>query len=461
MRIDSINLENFRCFEEITLHFHPNLTVLTAPNGQGKTTIIDAIRIALWPYVSAFDVVSGTMPKSGIEVDDVRIRQTINMNMEPQLPASICAKAIYQGREITWCRKREKVSKGSKTLVREAWPLSTLGEELQSKIRMESEHDSEINHLETVLPLVAHYGTARLWKQRKLTINKQDRSAFFSRTYAYMSCLDSASDYKSFADWFFYIFAADFEQRTKKMEKSGFAGLNDDGVDYGLLLEAISLTVDKITKSEGWGGLRYSPSQGTLVMGNEDLGELKLDQLSDGFRNIIAMTADIAYRCVRLNPQLGERAAQETQGIVLIDEVDMHLHPDWQQTILTSLRSAFPRVQFIVSTHSPQVLSTVRQENVRVIELNDGGVGKASFPLARTYGEPSGDVLHSVMQVDPLPPIHEKKDLQKLTEWIDQGLYDKPEAVALMSDLIQLLGESHPQIQKLQRSIVRQRKLNG
>ena len=73
MRISSVTLKNFRCFKNLSIDFDEKLTVLVALNGQGKTSVLDAIRIALWPYISAFDVVVGTMPNSGIEVDDVRL----------------------------------------------------------------------------------------------------------------------------------------------------------------------------------------------------------------------------------------------------------------------------------------------------------------------------------------------------------------------------------------------------
>ena len=173
------------------------------------------------------------------------------------------------------------------------------------------------------------------------------------------------------------------------------------------------------------------------------------------------MVGDIAYRCIKLNPHLGAKAALETQGVVLIDEVDMHLHPSWQQTVLGQLRQAFPRVQFIVTTHSPQVLSTVKRENIRVIGLNREGQTIAEQPLAMTYGEPSGLVMHSVMQVDPQPPVQEKHDLQRLTELVDQGDYAGTEALELTQKLNALLGEQHPQLQRLQRSIQRQKALRG
>lgn len=125
------------------------------------------------------------------------------------------------------------------------------------------------------------------------------------------------------------------------------------------------------------------------------------------------------------------------------------------------MRGAFPLIQFIVTTHSPQVISTVKRESIRLLEQDENGNGKALMPLGATYGEPSNDVLQSVMGVDPQPPVKEKADLQKLTAWVDQGKYDEPESQQLMAALQVALGDQHPQLQRLQRSIARQNMLKG
>lgn len=134
---------------------------------------------------------------------------------------------------------------------------------------------------------------------------------------------------------------------------------------------------------------------------------MPVDMLSDGLRNAIAMVADLAFRAYKLNPNLGERAALETPGVALIDEVDMFLHPSWQQTILASLRDAFPEVQFLVTTHSPQVISSVPRECIRLLGVDEHRDVSASEPLSNTYGQPSHVALHRVMQVDPqqLPSV--------------------------------------------------------
>jgi predicted ATP-binding protein involved in virulence len=122
--------------------------------------------------------------------------------------------------------------------------------------------------------------------------------------------------------------------------------------------------------------------------------------------------------------------------------------------ILPDLMRTFPKVQFIVTTHSPQVLSTVKRENIRLLSLAQG-----TEPLAMSYGEPSGNVLQSVMLVDPQPPVPEKRDLQNLTALVDQGRYEDEATRDLQSRLTVTLGEQHPQLQRLQRSITRQKML--
>ncbi len=387
MKLARIRLENFRCFDDLTVTLDEQLSVLVAPNGQGKTAVLDAIRIALWPYVSAFDVVSGTMTGSGIDINDVMTSPTgdaTRRSMEPRLPSVISASAIIDGREVAWSRSREKVSAGSKTTIRDARPLIEIGSAYQSRIRLNDENDSE-DSKELRLPILAYYGTGRLWKRRKLTLNRESKGSIFSRTYAYLGCLDSASDYGSFLDWFFSNYAADFEQKTKTLERLGFQGLYKTSTPYSEILAAVSGSVDKIMASSGWAGLRYSPTHQTLVMSHPDLGELKVDQLSDGQRNLIAMAGDIAYRCVRLNPHLVADAPLKTEGIVLIDEIDMHLHPQWQQVVVGNFQEAFPKIQFIVTTHSPQVLTSIHKGRIRTLGKNSKGDYVASIPLAASY----------------------------------------------------------------------------
>jgi len=140
--------------------------------------------------------------------------------------------------------------------------------------------------------------------------------------------------------------------------------------------------------------------------------------LSDGLRNVVSMIADIAFRCIKLNPSLGEQAALKTPGVVLIDEVDMFLHPSWQQRVIQALQRAFPEVQFIVTTHSPQVLTTVPSECVRIL---DGG--KVFASPDGNQGAESSRLLKSIFSVDPRPASDPVSQL--LMKYLKKIYHDK------------------------------------
>jgi len=218
----------------------------------------------------------------------------------------------------------------------------------------------------------------------------------------------------------------------------------------------VSDAINIALKIVGWQNPEYSEIfDNEIVLKHPQYGLLKLNQLSDGIQNIFGMVADIAYRCYLLNSHLNENAAKETEGIVLIDEVDMHLHPAWQQTILQDLQTAFPKLQFIVTTHSPQVLSTIRREHIRIVK--DGELLELNAAI-QTYGELSSDVLHTVMNVNPRPPIPERQHLDRLTQLVDSGLYDSQEAKELLESVSAKLGENAEAVKRIERSIQRQQR---
>lgn len=451
LNIQRIKLWDYRCFETIEINFNERLTVLVASNGAGKTAILDAIAIAFGPYLGAFDEATGRHFKSS-DIRLSRVRETATNEMEYALDGvSLEATGFVPGpgtiqrKHTNWKRKLAGPTK-AKTTIKDATVLINYGKRMQEAVRTPG--------ADVVLPLLGYYGTGRLWQQKKLTGTKLPRT---SRTIGYTDCMDPASSYKLFVAWFHYW-------STNMLKGQVDANrLNREYVpsEFDHNIESVSGAVNACLAPSGWKNISYSLSREELTAVHDEYGELPVELLSDGIRNMIGMVADIAFRSTKLNPQLGSEAAKQTPGIVLIDEVDMHLHPEWQQLVLQSLTDAFPCLQFIVTTHSPQVLSTVKRENIRVIGHDSQGQSIAALPLAMTYGEPSGDVLQSVMMVDPQPPVIEKADLQNLTELVDQGNYQSAEAVELMQRLVAALGEQHPQLQRLQRSIHRQKALKG
>lgn len=427
MRIDYIHLKNYRCFDSLHVALHPHMTVLVAPNGQGKTSILDAIKVALWPYVAGFDLGSTTNDVTSIQIDDVRREQVRAHEMDWRLPAEIKAVGQLQVRQlvlegtlefpvpepqtfavdgvvashedIPWqcVRYRESIKKGTKTKSLASAKAVNLGKTAQT---LEQRIFSGKQALPDDLPMLGYYGTGRLWAQKKLTASHDHAdSEASSRTFAYRDCLEPASSYKHFVQWYARIFKSFRAAQIRNIEKR--LPLEAE-VPEGLIapVRAVQQAIDGMLGSHtGWRALEYSEEHKELVLSHEQHGQLKISQLSDGIRNMLALVGDIAYRCYKLNAHMGDAAPRHTHGIVMIDEVDMHLHPSWQQTVLTDLKATFPNLQFIVTTHSPQVTSSIPSKSIRI--LSDGKIFAAS---PGTEGAESSRLLKRLFGVDLRPP---------------------------------------------------------
>lgn len=449
MQLESLTIHNFRLFNFFMIRFHPEFTVIVAPNGGGKTAILDAIRIALGPYLSVFP----TGKSSGIENDDIRQVKTLPElgQMADALPVAIYAKALLDSSKTEeWYR--ERVSRKGKTTIKDAKKLMVYGRRLQAREAKNESADS--------WPLIACYGTGRLWDQLKLSGKKLFKTGFHARAAGYQDCMTPASSYKFFIEWFMYATRADNHAKLRALEQGRFVSqedLNWISGPFSILLRAVNQAVGTVLKPTGWGNLRFSETFGYATVEHPDQGVLAVGQMSDGIRNTIALVADIAWRCVQLNAHLGDAAVRDTEGIVLIDEVDMHLHPEWQQLIVGSLREAFPRIQFIVTTHSPQVLTTVDAESVRIIhpEPDETGVVVciAKQPEEQTKGVASAHVMALNMNTDPVPPIAEARWISDYRALIQQGLHESHEGLDLREKLVAHFGEGHPEILECDRLV--------
>ena len=452
-RLKRITLRDYRCFHDLGIDFDERLTVLVANNGYGKTAVLDAIAISLSPFVSAFH----TGKRIGIAKDDVRLQvmPSETRQMEPQYPCVLECEGIVDGKDVQWQRRRN-TSKSNNTH-KEANSLIDIGQRLQEMV-------GDVNAVKDVgtdnimLPLMAYYGTGRLWSQKKMTEKKTSEAEFFSRTAGFMDCLDPSSSYKYFVDWFRHVTESHDEELRDRNEKQPDS--LKISMPYGDLLESVSGAVNSCLKHTGWGGLRFSYKHKAPIVKHPEYGELKVGQLSDGLRNMIAMVADIAHRATRLNSHLKAEAAKKTQGIVLIDEVDMHLHPEWQQSVLQSLRDAFPGLQFIVTTHSPQVLSAIKREHIRLLEPSVDGEDRAAVPMAESYARPNADVILGIMHVDPTAPFSEQGLLKKYSDLVEQGDIREPSTIKkinqIKGELEETLGQDHPDLVRL--SMVRSRR---
>ncbi len=392
LKINTLYLDNYRAFEDFSISFDERLTVLVATNGKGKTAILDAISASFGTFVNATGLANGVR----LTRDDVRkfkARDTQSNEMEEKYPLVVKASGYIDDNFAEWIREYKKpksslTSKDTKQLIAYGKKISEL-----------VSHGKKTN-----LPLISYYGTGRLWAQGRRTFDKKNNET--SRLSGYIDCLDSYSSYKSFKTWYEYICKSELEMKIEAIEKEY---INLPKNEFTTMRKAIQEAVNEVIyNNSSWKDIVYRQKAKAIIMDHDEHGELSVTQLSDGIRSMIGLVADIAYRTIKLNPHL-QNAPKETSGIILIDEIDMHLHPKWQQTVLTDMMKAFPLMQFIVTTHSPQVLSTVKKEQIRILDDN-----RVITPSAHSSGEDSSVLLAEIMGVLPLPPLEivESKELK-------------------------------------------------
>jgi predicted ATP-binding protein involved in virulence len=169
--------------------------------------------------------------------------------------------------------------------------------------------------------------------------------------------------------------------------------------------------------------------------------KLFLDQLSDGEKCLLAMSGDLARRMAIANP--GLEKPLESPGVVLIDEVDLHLHPEWQRKVVPALERTFPNCQFIVTTHSPQVLSGARDILVYLLVPENGSIRSLNYESP--FGRDSNWILEEVMGVEDRPPEIKEKVMRYL-ELIDD--YEMEKARELEAELALELGDDYPELVK-------------
>ena len=446
LRLDRVYMRNFRCFAECEVELHPALTVLVAENGRGKTAILDAIACALGPLV---DDLSGVRAWGGVAPSDVRLVPDADGGMAPVVPAEVGAHGVLDGQRVRWSMALNGVGKHSRTSSRDLRTARAAATGMRARL---DEYAHDKREMAPPLPLVAYYGTGRLWAEQRLTEGRRRRDPTpMGRLAGYKDSLSSSSSFKAFAAW--------YETMVRAAGGGAAVAYHRDERPVSLLA-AVRDAVHSVLEPTGWRALdcqippkdEFGQEVGRayLVVEHPTHGRLPLSRLSDGVRNMVALVADIAHRCARLNPQFGELAAKRTPGVLLIDEVDMHLHPGWQQQIAGLMQAAFPTMQLVLTTHSPQVLTTVDAACIRILEV-EGGVGELETPEIQTLGVESADVLARIMRVNAVPDVEAARKLSRYKALIQQGRADTEDALEMRAYLEVHFGAQHPVLVECQR----------
>ena len=363
MIINNITIKNFRGFQERYFEFDPKMNVVLGDNTTGKTTLLHAVQIALGAFFKALKTLPRTANFSrSFKKTDVPIikneasRSFIQNDAKPSIVTNadfyfisydFNKKGLIENElyPIDWWREyNADYSKNSKLMYDTVGALET--------IRL----DADNTHKISVFPLFLAFGNNRLERNSYLTPQKS-KPFELKLENAYKNALDDRSiDFVTVSNW---IYRFDFNL------KKGFEFENTDIAFFNSIKDAIPAIKDiNVDSKNGEFSVKIK-----MTKDNEAYW-LTYDLLSDGFKSMINIVANIAYRCIMLNGFLGKDVVKETPGVVMIDEVDLFLHPHWQQHVLADLQAAFPKIQFIVTTHSPFIVQSVESKNVITLDVN-------------------------------------------------------------------------------------------
>jgi predicted ATP-binding protein involved in virulence len=465
-RISSIKLINFKGFEELSVDFskNSNTTVLVGNNGSGKSTVLDAIKKTLTHLSSRLstrsfngDIIETLEINNSAQADYALIIPTFELNNHTFNLELAQSKPLKPNKDSDY---------------EEANEFSRIFKHANSI-------DDNFN-----FPLLASYNVERAQDVTTKDIEKSEEikeSQIWDKSKAYSKSLNGKADFKLFFRWFkesvgidnldsnelnelkAIIKAKEAEFNTPLMQSLIAEDKKSTSPDslvrkhvkkYNEEMEVLlrklnnlsnlsNKTLDTVRNAiynflPGFSELKLRLKPLDLLMRKDGL-ELSVLQLSQGEKTILALVADIARRLTLLNP--AEDNPLNGTGIILIDEIDLHLHPKWQQLVIPRLENTFPNIQFIVTTHSPQVLTTVRNTDIRILSK-----GSIKLTRALSFGEESRSTLEDIMGTDSRPKDKKSNLLQQYMELVNKGDIDSVVTKNLRVQLNRYYGEQNSQL---------------
>lgn len=430
MRIDRIQIENFDGFGLCEFDLDPHFNLLIGDNAAGKSSAADALAIAVGSW---FLGIRGYARPLGISADEVRVvaRQFGDRwSFEKQFPSRVEACGNVFGRKVTWARVLRR--EGGRTSSLDARALSDAAHAAEVQVRSGED---------IALPLICTYGTERLWFEVTHRKPEQKKAAELRRVATLLRKYGDVAKAEELE-----AKAAEISpQKTSKQPPQppdlglpsrldGYRDCIDFTIQESFLLEWIqaevsvgeqrrqqttALAVFKTAVTEcveGATDIYYDPryKDAVIVMGNNSC---LFGNLSDGQRIMLTLVGDLARRAITLNPQMGKQVLRQTVGVVIIDELDLHLHPKWQRHVIHDLKRTFPLLQFVATTHSPQLIGEALPHEIRRI---DGD--QVTIPM-RSYGIDSSRILEELMNATPRN-TSVKDQLLQLFDAIDNEDFD-------------------------------------
>ncbi len=420
MKIKDINIVNFKGFQNETVVFNGNLTVVIGNNTAGKTTLLKAIQVGLGAYLQSLKQLPGGAPyrRNFSSLDkfmrfDEELRDYIPNDEKPRITINAdfpvtqslcdnCPKVSFV--PVHWYREFA----GNYTTHTRA----CAGELIDAVHQMESLRYDEKQ--ESVYPLVLAFGAKRTSdSQAKSTSNVKERASRIEKAYKF--ALHDKVDFEGAMEWLKH-----YDKDIK--DKKEFEGTRE------AFFEALQTAIPALSEIDFDNG----EIEAVVTVTGHTPSRHHFSYMSDGLQSMINIVSEIAHRCIELNGCLGHNAVKMTPGVVMIDEIDLYLHPHWQKHVLQDLTKAFPMIQFIVSTHSPFIVQSLQEG--QLVSFDDNVL---------TSGEPFREGLEDItsermgLQQDIRSKrFNEMVDVAtRLFEAADNGSANKDELKAKLNEI--------------------------
>jgi predicted ATP-binding protein involved in virulence len=424
--LTKLKLINFRKFKSLDIEFDKSLTVFIGSNGAGKTTIADAIT-KTFSWINARIETNGKAGRPLVEFD---------INIDSQHYAEVSS-TIILGVSDSYESALARTIKGAESEKRS--DLEGF-RDFSNLYRVINDKQRNVGNPEINIPLLACYSVDRSNTNAKqsFVLEKLSDHTLTSRFDALnSSALGGSGDFEQFLEWFVVlnnlINATADKSEDLALEIKALEAVATDSTHplWQLLVEKQTKYVNRKhkqapDKKKQWLTLHKTVKAAVIKMVPSvcdlfvDLGSgraqvkvindgntINVLQTSKGQQILISLVGDLARRLVLLNPVLTNPL--QGQGIVLIDEIELHLHPQWQQDVISSLQATFPNIQFIITTHSPQVLSTVDKACIRQLSDDEDGETIVEVPAFQTKGVASAEIMARIMGTDSIPAIAESQ----------------------------------------------------
>ena len=439
MHIQQIQIKNFRCFEDLTVNLNPDVNIFVGNNGSGKSAVLDAIAAAIYPYLYEFQSIVDVKARFK-DIEEPYLYQR-DLQVKPEKNGSSNINRIELGVVNLDC----SINYSAQYIKRR-----TDSNNMDSRVDMMENYSIRGDmhrYLESLqntnyFPLVAYYRGNR--NIRDISDVNDVFNQDFDPFDALKNSLDATASFTDLANWFF---VREFQELREAKNKGD---INLELAELKQIRKAISTIIAPNARVY----FSQTTSAKLMVEWETETGEkieLSLNQLSSGNRNMLALVMDFARRLAQANPQMENPL--EAEAVLMIDELDLHLHPTWQQKIIPDLRKVFPNTQIIATTHSPEIVTTVERHQVKI--LKDYQIEECPTP---TRGRSSSDIVRDVLGLEKLrPDTEESRTLTALFDAIDNDNLEEAKRLRLKlqnwehfdSDLIR----ADMQIHRLQRKV--------